>query len=189
MQKVFFPTTFLYIVSSLSASLKWLPSLLYQSKTVFTSNSLLSLSKPFLSVLFQYRPIKSLEVSRWQPPLHTCWISMASMYVSSYIWDAFPQITVELCVILPPALLKTYLWVLKQRVTTVRIWCCSCWPASLHSLCASLSGPFRNTHKYTYLYAYVICTLLTPRGKSSTVAIAVQSSPGWQWKQHIHWSL
>lgn len=104
----------LHCVLSLSASLKWLPSLLYQSKTVFTSNSLLSLSKPFLSVLFQYRPIKSLEVSRWQPPLHTCWISMASMYVSSYIWEAFPQLTVELCVILPPALLKTHLWVLRQ---------------------------------------------------------------------------
>lgn len=116
---------------SLSAPLKWLCSLLYEPRHVFASKSFLSYLRPSLTFLFQHRHLKSLKVPQCQPSQHTCCISRAVvLYLSSSVWEAFLQLTVEPCVILPLALKSHFCLGARERVTAVRIWIYSWWPIS-----------------------------------------------------------
>lgn len=115
-EKVFF-SQFVSLHCHLSLCISQMAPLSVLSvKSFFHFQSLRSLSTTFLSLLFQYRQVKSLEVLQRQFPLHTCWISMACFLVCviSYLGGISINSSITLCHP-PPALLKTHLCLGAQR--------------------------------------------------------------------------
>lgn len=115
LEKVFFPNAFLYIFTSLSASLKWHLSLLYQSKPSFFSNHFAVYRYPFYLLSFSRDRLslqKCCNASLHCTPAGFQWL--AFLCVSSHICKVISLSSSEIMCNSPLAPLKTHLWVPKE---------------------------------------------------------------------------